>query len=151
LRPLSARQGRRAPDFSGVHEMFEVHRCVQFVAAHGERPGQDPRSARPQRHRQHRRGLALSLPDVARAHIEQTKLYKRVLAFFKEVDVLICPAASVSPFPHSQLFVEEINGERMPTYYALAGHHLRADHGAVLLPPCCRAAWTTAASPSASR
>jgi len=30
--------------------------------------------------------------------------------------VLICPAASVSPFPHSQLFVEEINGERMPTY-----------------------------------
>jgi Asp-tRNA(Asn)/Glu-tRNA(Gln) amidotransferase A subunit family amidase len=39
-----------------------------------------------------------------------------VLAFFDEVDVLICPAASVSPFPHSQLFVEEINGERMPTY-----------------------------------
>jgi len=32
------------------------------------------------------------------------------------VDVLICPAAAVSPFPHSQLFVEEINGERMPTY-----------------------------------
>ena len=30
--------------------------------------------------------------------------------------MLLCPAASVSPFPHSQLFVEEINGERMPTY-----------------------------------
>jgi len=29
---------------------------------------------------------------------------------------LICPAASVSPFPHQQLFVEEINGEKMPTY-----------------------------------
>jgi Asp-tRNA(Asn)/Glu-tRNA(Gln) amidotransferase A subunit family amidase len=39
-----------------------------------------------------------------------------VLAFFQEVDVLICPAASVSPFPHAQLFVEEIDGERMPTY-----------------------------------
>jgi amidase len=48
--------------------------------------------------------------------VEQTKLYKRVLAFFQEVDVLICPAASVSPFPHAQLFVEEINGEKMPTY-----------------------------------
>ena len=58
----------------------------------------------------------LSLGDVARAHVEQTQLYKRVLAFFQEVDVLICPAASVSPFPHSQLFVEEIDGERMPTY-----------------------------------
>ena len=30
--------------------------------------------------------------------------------------MLICPAASVSPFPHAQLFVEEINGEKMPTY-----------------------------------
>jgi len=58
----------------------------------------------------------MSLPDVARAHVEQTRLYKRFLAFFKDVDVLICPAASVSPFPHSQLFVDEINGERMPTY-----------------------------------
>ena len=38
-----------------------------------------------------------------------------MLAFFHEVDVLICPAASVSPFPHAQLFVEEVNGERMPT------------------------------------
>jgi amidase len=38
------------------------------------------------------------------------------LFFFKEVDVLICPTASVSLFPHEQLFVEEINGERMPTY-----------------------------------
>ena len=58
----------------------------------------------------------MSLADVARANVEQTRLYRRVLAFFREVDVLICPAASVSPFPHSQLFVEEINGERMPTY-----------------------------------
>ena len=29
---------------------------------------------------------------------------------------LICPAASVSPFPHAQLFVEEIDGQSMPTY-----------------------------------
>jgi len=29
---------------------------------------------------------------------------------------LICPAASVSPFPHAQLFVEAINGEMMATY-----------------------------------
>jgi Asp-tRNA(Asn)/Glu-tRNA(Gln) amidotransferase A subunit family amidase len=43
-------------------------------------------------------------------------LYKCFLDFFREVDVLICPAASVSPFPHSQLFVEEVNGEKMPTY-----------------------------------
>ncbi len=107
---------QRAPDFSNVHEVFEVHRCVQFVAAHRTRL----ETARDLLDRNvvdnTERGLKLSLPDVSAAHIEQTKLYKRVLAFFKDVDVLICPAASVSPFPHAQLFVEEINGERMPTY-----------------------------------
>jgi Asp-tRNA(Asn)/Glu-tRNA(Gln) amidotransferase A subunit family amidase len=106
----------QAPDFAGVHEVFETLRGVHFVAAHGERLAK----FRDQLDRNvidnTERGLKLSLGDVSRAHVEQTKLYKRVLAFFKNVDVLIAPAASVSPFPHSQLFVEEINGERMPTY-----------------------------------
>lgn len=106
----------RAPDFGPVHDVFEVHRCVQFVAAHRERL----EKARDLLDRNvidnTERGLKLSLADVSRAHVEQTKLYKRFLAFFKDVDVLICPAASVSPFPHAQLFVEEINGEKMPTY-----------------------------------
>jgi Asp-tRNA(Asn)/Glu-tRNA(Gln) amidotransferase A subunit family amidase len=106
----------RAPDFGGVHEIFEVLRGVNYVAQHRERL----EKARDLLDRNvidnTERGLALSLADVARAHVEQTKLYRRVLAFFREVDVLICPAASVSPFPHSQLFVEAINGERMPTY-----------------------------------
>ena len=114
--PAFREVGRRAPDFSGVHEMFEVHRCVQFVAAHGARVEKTRDLLDRNVIDNTERGFAMSLPDVARAHIEQTRLYKRVLAFFKEVDVLICPAASVSPFPHSQLFVEEINGERMPTY-----------------------------------
>jgi amidase len=106
----------QAPDFAGVHEMFEVHRGVQFVAAHGERLARSRELLDRNVIDNTERGLALSLPDVARAHVEQTRLYKRFLAFFKDVDVLICPAASVSPFPHSQLFVEEINGEKMPTY-----------------------------------
>jgi Asp-tRNA(Asn)/Glu-tRNA(Gln) amidotransferase A subunit family amidase len=106
----------RAPDFANVHDTFEVLRGVNFVAAHRERL----ETARELLDRNvidnTERGLAMSLADVARANVEQTRLYKRVLAFFREVDVLICPAASVSPFPHSQLYVEEINGERMPTY-----------------------------------
>jgi Asp-tRNA(Asn)/Glu-tRNA(Gln) amidotransferase A subunit family amidase len=106
----------RAPDFSGVHEAFETLRGVHFVAAHRERL----EKARDLLDRNvtdnTERGLMLSLGDVARAHVEQTKLYKRVLTFFQQVEVLICPAASVSPFPHTQLYVEEIDGVRMPTY-----------------------------------
>ena len=38
-----------------------------------------------------------------------TKIYNNFRKFFENYDVLICPAASVSPFPHEQLFVKEIN------------------------------------------
>jgi amidase len=106
----------QAPDFAGVHDMFEVLRGVYFVASHSERLAKARELLDRNVIDNTERGMAMSLPDVARAHVEQTRLYKRFLAFFKDVDVLICPAASVSPFPHSQLFVEEVNGEKMPTY-----------------------------------
>jgi amidase len=106
----------RSPDFGPAQEIFEILRAVQFVAAQRERL---------EKHRDlldrnvidnTERGLKMSLADVSWAHVEQTRLYKRVLAFFEEFDVLIAPAASVSPFPHAELFVEEINGEKMETY-----------------------------------
>jgi Asp-tRNA(Asn)/Glu-tRNA(Gln) amidotransferase A subunit family amidase len=105
-----------APELGAIHDVFEVMRGVAFVAAHGER-------VRNHRDRLDRnvvdnveRGLEYSLADVARAQVEQSRIYRNWLAFFERHDALICPAASVSPFPHDQLFVEEINGERMPTY-----------------------------------
>jgi Asp-tRNA(Asn)/Glu-tRNA(Gln) amidotransferase A subunit family amidase len=106
----------RAPDFSGVHDVFEVLRGVHFVAAHRERLEKSRDLLDRNVIDNTERGLAYSLGDVARAHVEQTRLMRRFIAFFNDVDALICPAASVSPFPHAQLFVEEINGEKMPTY-----------------------------------
>ena len=53
---------------------------------------------------------------VGAAAVKQAQLYKRYLAFFEDFDVLITPAAAVSPFPHAQWFPETINGEEMPNY-----------------------------------
>lgn len=106
----------RNPQTESVHEVFEILRGVVFVAAHEERV------------RKHRdliganvidnteRGLSYSAKEIAYAFAQQTVLYRAMLQFFDDVDVLIAPAASVSPFPHSQLTVTEINGEAMPTY-----------------------------------
>lgn len=105
-----------APDFGNIHDLFEVLRGLSFVSAHG---------ARVEQHRELldrnvidnvERGLEYSLADVARAHCEQAKLTRNWVKFFEEFDALICPGASVSPFPHDQLFVTEINGIQMPTY-----------------------------------
>ncbi|HSF96407.1 MAG TPA: amidase family protein, partial [Thermohalobaculum sp.] len=102
--------------FGNIHDMFEVLRGLTFVSAHGERL------------KKHRdlldrnvidnveRGLEYSLADFAWAHNEQARVMRNYLAFFDKYDALICPGASVPPFPHDQLFVEEINGEAMSTY-----------------------------------
>lgn len=106
----------RDPDLGDVHESFEVQRGVLFVAAHKERLENHKDLLGPEVIDNTERGLEYSLADVSRAYTEQTKIYKDFLGFFEDSDVLICPTTSVSPFPHAQRSVEEINGEAMPTY-----------------------------------
>ncbi len=113
---MFAETHQRDPDLADVHEAFEIIRSIQFVAAHKERLENNRDQLGPNVINNTERGLSYSLPDVAWALKAQTDLYTRFRAFFDEADILICPAASVSPFPHAQLFVEEINGEKMPTY-----------------------------------
>jgi Asp-tRNA(Asn)/Glu-tRNA(Gln) amidotransferase A subunit family amidase len=45
-----------------------------------------------------------------------------------DYDALICPAMAVPPFPHAQLYVEEINGQRLRTYF----HWLALAYGLTL-------------------
>ena len=116
LGPAFASCEARDPDLGPVHEVFEILRGVNFVAAHKERVEQHRELLGPNVVDNTERGLVYTAADVAWASVEQTKLYRRFLAFFEEADVLICPACSVSPFPHEQLFVAEINGKPMDTY-----------------------------------
>ncbi len=104
------------PDFSGVHEVFEIHRGIAFVSGHQEKLAKHRDLLDRNVIDNTERGLKLTMAEVGRGYVEQHKLMKRVLAFFERFDVLITPAAAVSPFPHAQLFIEEIDGEKMPTY-----------------------------------
>jgi Asp-tRNA(Asn)/Glu-tRNA(Gln) amidotransferase A subunit family amidase len=104
------------PDFSGVHEIFEVHRGLAFVTAHQEKLARHRDLLGPNVIDNTERGLKLTVEEIGRGFVEQQKLMKRVHEFFDDYDVLIAPAASVSPFSHNTLYVSEINGETMPTY-----------------------------------
>lgn len=103
-------------DFSGLHDIFEVHRGITFVTAHQEKLKLHRDLLDRNVTDNTERGLKLTMADVGRGMVEQHKLMKRVNAFFERFDVMIAPTAAVSPFPHAQLFVEEIDGEKMPTY-----------------------------------
>ena len=116
FRSAFAEASEAAPDFGRVHEVFEILRGVYFVAAHRERLEKHRDLLGPNVIDNTERGLKYSLGDVAWANVEQTRIYQNFLGFFDEFDVLICPAASVSPFPHAQRYVDTINGAKMPTY-----------------------------------
>lgn len=104
------------PDFSGIHDVFDVHRNLSFVASHQDKLATQRHLLGPNVLSNTEEGLKMTASEIARGYIEQQKLMRRVHDFFDDYDVLIAPAAAVSPFPHSQLFVEEIDGERMRHY-----------------------------------
>jgi len=116
LKGLFGEVREETPDFTNVHEVFEILRGVNFVAAHRERLEKHRDLLGPNVIDNAERGLQYSLEDVAWAHAEQTKIYRRYNEFFRGVDVILSPATAVSPFPHEQNAVTEINGEEMPTY-----------------------------------
>ncbi len=104
------------PEFNHVHDVFEINRGINFVASHGPRLENHRELLGPNVIDNTDRGLQFTAQDVAFAHVEQANIMRRFTDFFVDFDVLICPGAAVSPFPHEQLSVTEINGETMPTY-----------------------------------
>ena len=116
LSGVFAEADERHPQFGRVHECFEIIRGVAFIAAHGERVKNSRDLLGPNVIDNTERGLKYTAAEIAWAHVEQSNLLRRFHDFFEDVDVLICPAASVSPFPHEQLTVTHINSAPMDTY-----------------------------------
>jgi len=116
IAPLFAACEARDPDLGPVHKVFEILRGVNFIAAHKERLEQHRDLLGPNVIDNTERAFKYSATEVAWAHVEQAKLYRRFAGLFEEIDLLICPACSVSPFPHSEWSVAEIDGQKMDTY-----------------------------------
>ncbi len=125
------------PDCTGADEAFAVLRAVGFLTAHLDRVRQTPAQVGPNVTANVEEGLRYSAEDVARAQLLQTNLYRRWQHFFATHDVLITPAATISPRPWAELFPRAINGEPTKSYYhwlALVYAPTLAGHPAIALP-----------------
>ncbi|GGE99880.1 amidase [Aliidongia dinghuensis] len=107
----------RDPELGDAHRTFAILRAESFEA--GQR-------ALAERHRDLlqlpvranlEQAEGFTLADHAKAQAEQTRLYRRFQALFDEVDLLICPTAAVSPFPHAEWHPTEINGAPLAHYF----------------------------------
>ena len=107
----------RHSDMSGGDEVFEVIRAQNFLAAHLEKYRTKKDMLGPNVTANVEQGLKMSGEDVARAHVRQTQIFRAFQALYQDIDVLICPPVAVPPFPVEQLYVGEINGEKLRTYF----------------------------------
>jgi len=62
-------------------------------------------------------GLKTTAPDVHRASVERSHLYRAVLKAFERFDFLALPAAQVFPFDVEQRWPKSIAGRQMDTYH----------------------------------
>jgi amidase len=104
------------PDFADAVDAFQVLRARLIATVMEDVLAEHRDRIKPDIVWNIEKGLALTADQVTRAERERAALYQRMVAFFGDYDVLACPAASVPPFPVSQNYVEEINGEPCETY-----------------------------------
>ncbi|MFT5113123.1 MAG: amidase [Parasphingorhabdus sp.] len=116
FRHVFAECEQRDPYMENIHETFEILRCVSWMAGHTDQLMNQRDLLCPNVIDNTSRGNNYSLQDVFRANQSQSAIYREFIDLFEEIDILICPSAAVSPFPHAQWSVTEVNGEPMTTY-----------------------------------
>ncbi len=137
LRGLFARADEATPDCSGADDAFAVLRAVYFLANHLDRVRAHPDEVGPNVTANVAEGLRYTAADVARALTAQTAMQRRWHGFFREFDLLLAPAISISPRPWSELYPATIDGQVLDSYYhwlALAYAGTLAGHPCLSLP-----------------
>jgi Asp-tRNA(Asn)/Glu-tRNA(Gln) amidotransferase A subunit family amidase len=118
----------RDPELGDADRIFAVLRAESFLAAQKPLYDRAKEQLAPPVCANVEQALTFSYEDRALAALEQTRLYRRFQKLFDTVDVLICPAASVSPFPHAIWAPETIDGVALEHYY----HWIANNYGLTL-------------------
>ena len=104
-------------DFGEADRCFDIVRAQNFVARYQAAYAKDPASLGPNVRANYEVGAGMSLADAAWAHAEQTRIFRRFQANFRDYDLVLSPTTPVSPFPWTQLYLAEIEGRKLANYY----------------------------------
>jgi Asp-tRNA(Asn)/Glu-tRNA(Gln) amidotransferase A subunit family amidase len=134
---IFATAGEGSPDMTGADRAFGVLRAEAFLAKHLPVYRSAPHMLGPNVIANVEEGLGYSLADMAEAHTLHTGIYRRMGAFFHDVDLIISPAMTVQPTLWTELSPREIDGKTLATYYswlALPYGVTLSTHPAIVLP-----------------
>ncbi len=104
-------------DFAEADRCFDVIRAANFVARYREQYEKDAASLGTNVRANYETGAGMTLADMAWAHAEQTRIFRRFQLTFREYDVVLAPTTPVTPFPWTQLYLAEMDGKPLRNYY----------------------------------
>lgn len=96
---------------------FDIVRAENYVASFSETWRKNPETLGPNICANMEIASAITLEDRAWAHLEQTRIMRQFAAATDKYDLIISPTVPVSPFPWTQLYAAEVDGQTMKNYY----------------------------------
>jgi len=100
---------------------FDVLRAEAFVAAYADTYRDAPETLGPNVRANVEMAAKITLADRAWAHLEQTRVARRVAHAFERYDLILAPTTPVSPFPWTELYAQRIDDQAMRNYYHWLG------------------------------
>ncbi len=109
------------PNLTTAARVNWVIRGLQYLGSQKEHYAEHRDKLGPNVLLNYEQALDLEVDDIVTAFTEHGNLHREMDRFFGDYDILICPGATVSPFPKEDFYVETIDGVEQETYVAWAG------------------------------
>jgi Asp-tRNA(Asn)/Glu-tRNA(Gln) amidotransferase A subunit family amidase len=125
------------PVLGDADRAFDVLRAESFLAAFADTYRNAPDTLGPNVRSNVEMADRITLSDRAWAHLEQTRISRQFTQALGGYDLLIAPVTPLSPFPWTELYAREVDGQPMQNYYqwlALTYVVTLATHPALSLP-----------------
>ena len=113
---LGAHVEKAQPDFSGLQDVFQVHRALSFATSLGPELEANRDTFKPEIVWNVEKGLALTGQDIMNAMVERSEIYRRANTFFADFDLILTPATVVPPYPVEQRFVQRVGDHEFSNY-----------------------------------
>ena len=109
------------PALGDADRAFDVLRAESFLAAFADVYRTAPDTLGPNVRANVEMAASITLADRAWAHLEQTRIARRFTQALTHYDLLLAPVSPVSPFPWTELYAREVDGQPMHNYYQWLG------------------------------
>lgn len=106
----------RCPDFAGVPTAFQTLRAIDYATSMRPLMDRYRDQLKPDVIWNVEKGLALSAEEIGQAQRRRSRLYGDMVAFLREVDVLIAPAACTPPRDIGERWVQSVDGVEFENY-----------------------------------